>query len=54
MIYAKFLLPSVYGVLDAYCKGKERFLTHRTLLGLLTISGTSEWVRIFSIKVVEW
>ena len=52
MIYAKFLLPSVYGVLDAYYKGKERSLIHQTLLGLLTVDGTLGWVMIFSVKVV--
>ena len=54
MIYVRFLLSSVYGALDACCKGKERFLTHQTLLGLLTVGGTLEWVRIFSVKVVVW
>ena len=49
MIYAIFLLPSVYGVLDAYYKGKERCLTHQTLLRLLTVGGTPEWVEILEI-----
>ena len=54
MIYARFLLPSVYGVLDACCKGKEQFLTHRTLLRLLIAGGAPEWAMIFSVRMVVW
>ena len=49
MIYAVFLLPLVYGVLDACCEEKERFLTHQTLLRLLTVDGTPDWVMILRI-----
>ena len=52
MIYTKFLLPLAYGVLDACLKGKEWSLIHWTLLRLLTVGGTPEWVMVLNVKVV--
>ena len=52
MIYTKFLMPSAYGMLDACCKGKERSLTHLTLLRFLTVGGTPERGDICGVKVV--
>ena len=51
MIYAKFLLPLAYGVLDACYKGKEWSTTHLTLLRFLTVGGTPEWV---ILVVLRW
>ena len=36
-------------MLDACCRGKERYLIHQTLLGLLTVGGTPEWVMILCL-----
>ena len=50
MNYTKFLLPSAYEVLDAYCKGKEQSLIHQTLLVFLTVGGTPEWVMVLMLR----
>ena len=36
-------------MLAVCCKGRERSLIHQTLLGLLTVDGTSEWVMILCL-----
>ena len=51
MICANFVSLSIWNAFNACYEGEERFLTHQTLPGLLTVGSTPELVVLLGMGV---